>query len=158
MPFSDQCNTRTVSYDLIQLSYIFKKCQLTVHSFYPHFHQFFKFCRVIIFIFNFFAGQKLYLRLLQDRLFISGYNNVEPGGQVRLFFLFSWAHRPDYLFSSFWRPEYLFPKTASNFEIQWDRYIVCSLFPIECVFCLLTLSIYQLTKIVNGEKMKTKDI
>jgi hypothetical protein len=39
MPFFKQCNTRTVSYDLIQLSYIFKKCQLTVHSFYPHFHQ-----------------------------------------------------------------------------------------------------------------------
>jgi hypothetical protein len=27
MPFSDQCNTRTVSYDLIQLSYIFQKLE-----------------------------------------------------------------------------------------------------------------------------------
>jgi hypothetical protein len=38
--------------------------------------------------FQFFAGQKLYFRLLQDRLIISGYNNVEFGGQVRLFFYF----------------------------------------------------------------------
>jgi hypothetical protein len=34
--------------------------------------------------FQFFAGQKLYFRLLQDRLFISGYNNVEFGGHARL--------------------------------------------------------------------------
>jgi len=37
---------------------------------------------------QFFAGQKLYFRLLQDRLVISGYNNVESGGQARLFFYF----------------------------------------------------------------------
>jgi hypothetical protein len=28
--------------------------------------------------FQFFAGQKLYFRLLQDRLFISGYSNASP--------------------------------------------------------------------------------
>jgi hypothetical protein len=39
MSFSDQCNTRTVSYDLIQLSYIFQKCQLTVHSFQSYFSK-----------------------------------------------------------------------------------------------------------------------
>jgi hypothetical protein len=38
--------------------------------------------------FQFFAGQKLYFRLLQDRLFISSYNNVEFGGQARLLFYF----------------------------------------------------------------------
>ena len=38
--------------------------------------------------FQFFAGQKLYFRLLQDRLFISGYNNVKSGGQARLLFYF----------------------------------------------------------------------
>jgi hypothetical protein len=38
--------------------------------------------------FQFFAGQKLYFRLLQDRLFISGYSNVEFGGQARLLFYF----------------------------------------------------------------------
>jgi hypothetical protein len=37
--------------------------------------------------FQFFAGQKLYFRLLQDRLFISGYNNVEFGGHARLLFV-----------------------------------------------------------------------
>jgi hypothetical protein len=37
---------------------------------------------------QFIAGQKLYFRLLQDRLFISGYNNVESGGQARLYFYF----------------------------------------------------------------------
>jgi hypothetical protein len=37
--------------------------------------------------FQFFAGLKLYFRLLQDRSFISGYNNVGSGGQARLFFL-----------------------------------------------------------------------
>jgi hypothetical protein len=39
MPFSDQCNTRTVSYDLIQLSYIFQKCQLTVERDKPWFTE-----------------------------------------------------------------------------------------------------------------------
>jgi hypothetical protein len=29
-----------------------------------------------------------YFRLLQDRFFISGYNNVESGGQARLLFYF----------------------------------------------------------------------
>jgi hypothetical protein len=38
--------------------------------------------------FQFFAGQKLYFRLLQDRLSISGYKNVEFGGQARLYFYF----------------------------------------------------------------------
>ena len=38
--------------------------------------------------FQFFAGQKLYFRLLQDRFLISGYNNVESGGQARLLFYF----------------------------------------------------------------------
>ena len=38
--------------------------------------------------FQFFAGQKLYFRLLQNILFISGYNNVESGGQARLLFYF----------------------------------------------------------------------
>ena len=38
--------------------------------------------------FQFFAGQNLYFRLLQDWLFISGYNNVVSGGQARLFFYF----------------------------------------------------------------------
>ena len=38
--------------------------------------------------FQFFAGQKLYFRLLQDRLFISGYSNVEFGGHARLLFYF----------------------------------------------------------------------
>jgi hypothetical protein len=38
--------------------------------------------------FQFFAGQKLYFRLLQNRLLISGFNNVESGGQVRSFFYF----------------------------------------------------------------------
>jgi hypothetical protein len=38
--------------------------------------------------FQFFAGQTLYFRLLQDRLFISGYNNVEFGGHARLLFYF----------------------------------------------------------------------
>ena len=38
--------------------------------------------------FQFFAGQKFYFRLLQDRFFISGYNNVESGGQARLLFYF----------------------------------------------------------------------
>jgi hypothetical protein len=38
--------------------------------------------------FQFFAGQKLYFRLFQDKFFISGYNNVESGGQARLLFYF----------------------------------------------------------------------
>jgi hypothetical protein len=38
--------------------------------------------------FHFFAGQKLYFHLLQERFFISGYNNVESRGQARLLFYF----------------------------------------------------------------------
>ena len=38
--------------------------------------------------FQFFAGQKLYFRLLQNILFISGYTNVKSGGQARSFFYF----------------------------------------------------------------------
>jgi hypothetical protein len=65
------------------------------------------------YFFQFFAGQKLYFRLLQDRLFISGYSNVEFGGQARLFFYFLGHTGQNIYFQVFWRPEYLFPKTAS---------------------------------------------
>ena len=77
-----------------------------------------------VYFFQFFACQKLYYRLFQDRLFISGYNNVESGVQARLLFLFSWTHRSDYLFSSFWRPEYLFPKTARHPSNQMVVHLV----------------------------------
>ena len=90
--------------------------------------------------FQFFAGQQLYFRLLQDRLFISGYNNVGSGGQARLFFLFSWAHRPDYLFSSFWQPEYLFKKTVCFFNLLFIYLFIfcfCFLFVLCVCVCVL---------------------
>ena len=37
---------------------------------------------------NIYLRSRNYFRLLQDRLFISGYNSFESGGQARLFFYF----------------------------------------------------------------------